>query len=340
MKKLIFLILLLFSIKGFAAEKEVFVQRKIVFKIVPVAVTVDQNDNVYIADRFSMSILKYNKKWEYLFSFGIKNRKNESPDFTPIDVFAVENEIYVLDISGGIYVFDQNGKYLRGVNYKKGKLRGESSGARAIYVGDYIYMADTNNSRIQIIKKDGSPYREFGYKGEYNGQFIYPEGVVLRGENEIIVSDSSTNRVDVFGRNGFFNRTIEDSKRKFLRPIGLFADEKEYLYVIDSGNKQLKVFDKYDRLLYFIDLRGANKRARMEINDIWVKGEFIYISDTLNKKVTVYDKNMKYRGEIGKSKEVIILVKTIFVILIIFIMLWLLKKEQKARREEEWRIEL
>ena len=78
----------------------------------------------------------------------------------------------------------------------------------------------------------------------------------------------------------------------------------------------------------------------MEINDIWVKGEFIYISDTLNKKVTVYDKNMKYRGEIGKSKEVIILVKTIFVILIIFIMLWLLKKEQKARREEEWRIEL
>ena len=99
MKKIIFLIFILFSVKGFCAEKEPYVQRKIVFKVLPVAVTVDQNDSVSTADRFSMSILKYNKKQEYLFSFGIKNRKNESPDFTPIEVFAVENEIYVLDIS-------------------------------------------------------------------------------------------------------------------------------------------------------------------------------------------------------------------------------------------------
>lgn len=75
MKKLIFLILILFSIKGFAVEKQPFIQRKIVFKIIPVAVTVDQDDNVYIADRFSMSILKYNKKGEYLFSFGLKSIK-------------------------------------------------------------------------------------------------------------------------------------------------------------------------------------------------------------------------------------------------------------------------
>jgi hypothetical protein len=183
------------------------------------------------------------------------------------------------------------------------------------------------------MNKDGSPYREIGYKGVLYGQFMSPESIALRGEDEIIVSDSSNDRVDIFGKNGLFKTTVEDGKINFLRPIGIFVDEKGYLYVIDSGNKQLKVFDENNKLQYFIDLRGSNKRARMDINDIWVKGELIYISDTLNKKVKIYDKNMKYKGEIGKSKETQILIKIAMVILIIFTMLWLLKKEKELRSE-------
>ncbi len=332
MKKSIILLFLLIFINGYSEELKSFKEKRIVFKIVPVAVAADAENNIYIADRFTMSILKYNSKKEYLYSFGIKNIKKESLIFSPIDIFPVDNEIYVLDINGGIYRFDYNGKYIGGVKYNRGKLRGESFGARAIFVSDYIYLVDTNNSRIQIIKRDGMPYKEFGFYGTYDGQFVYPEGITVRN-NEIIVSDTGTNRVDKFDKNGFYQNSVYDKNKKFLRPTGIFSDESGHLYVLDSGNAQLKVFDKKDRLIYFIDFKIKNKKVKMEINDIWVQNGLIYVSDTLNKNIKIYDKDMKYKGEIGKGSDVMMAIKMMSIFLVVIIMILLLKKEKKMRRE-------
>jgi DNA-binding beta-propeller fold protein YncE len=338
MKKALIFIFVIICIVIYSDEiQRNFIGKKFTTGMVPTAITVDENENIYIADRFTKSILKYDKKGKYIFSFGIKISEKDEVPFFPIDIFYKDNIIYVLDINGRIYLFNEDGAIIKGKKYNIGKLIGELSGAKAIFVDDeYIYVADSGNNRVQIFDKDGNGVKDFGYKGSFSGVLKNPEGIIVN-KNEIVVSDTDNNTVSIFEKNGTFKYNIDENEGEnsnFKRPKGVSIGEDGKIYVIDSGNSRVKVYDENYKFLYAFSENKKKKNRESGIADIWFKNKKIYIADGINKRVKVYNQDMKLIAEIGRNELVEILIKTGLIALVIFITIILLKKEKKFKGEE------
>lgn len=337
MKKIILAVFILIIGLLHAEEKDkIFLGKTFVTGMMPVAVTVDSIENIYIADRFTKSILKYDKNGKYLFSFGLKPKSKEDGGFYPVDLFYKDENIYVLDISGRIVVFDEDGQVKSSKKYKTGNLLGEISGAKAIFVDDdYIYLADTGNNRIQILDRDGMVQSGFGYKGALSGKLEQPEGVAV-SRNEILVADTGNNIVSIYEKNGIFKKNISidgEKLEEFKQPKSIIAGEDGNIYILDSGSSKIKVFDSNYKFLYLLGSNKVNGNGKKRIEDIWIAGKKIYIADSLRKKIKVYDENMNFIREVGRGSAAEILIKAGLIALVIIVAFILLKKEKHFKGE-------
>ena len=67
-----------------------------------------------------------------------------------------------------------------------------------------VYIADSDNGRIQVLNSDLTFSHSFGSKGSSNGQFIYPQGIALDGQGLVYVADSNNDRIQKFFPDGNF----------------------------------------------------------------------------------------------------------------------------------------
>ncbi len=117
-----------------------------------------------------------------------------------------------------------------------------------------IYVADTWNHRIVVLSPDGDQIREFGGNADTGddpamvdsdpGLFFGPRGVAVSGD-EIYVTDTGNERVQVFGVDGAFNRTFGgfgSGPGQLIEPVGIALDADGLVYVADSGNARISIF--------------------------------------------------------------------------------------------------
>jgi sugar lactone lactonase YvrE len=136
-----------------------------------------------------------------------------------------------------------------------------------------LYVADTDNDRIQIINIDGNCddnddeylakdicfVDEFGSGGTGEGEFDSPSALVLDTANDLLyIADTGNDRIqiiDVDGRCGSdelandvcfvdeFGGTGND-EGEFDSPSGLaFDPDTDFLYVADTGNNRIQIID-------------------------------------------------------------------------------------------------
>jgi DNA-binding beta-propeller fold protein YncE len=65
-----------------------------------------------------------------------------------------------------------------------------------------IYVADSNNHRIQVFDKHGIYVRKFGEFGTGKGQLAFPCDLEISNDGEIIVCDSANYCILFFTKNG------------------------------------------------------------------------------------------------------------------------------------------
>ncbi len=58
-----------------------------------------------------------------------------------------------------------------------------------------VYVADTNNNRIQKFSSTGKFITMWGTLGTGNGQFSGPSGIAVDGSGNIYVADTNNNRI-------------------------------------------------------------------------------------------------------------------------------------------------
>ena len=101
--------------------------------------------------------------------------------------------------------------------------------------------------------------------GDGPDQFRSVHGVELSRDGHVYVSDRDNSRVQVFDRNGKFERQVfvhrTAPSRQSASGIGLSADKQQrWLYVIDPGSSQLVVFDRKS-MTPVADIGGPGKAA-------------------------------------------------------------------------------
>jgi len=63
-----------------------------------------------------------------------------------------------------------------------------------------IYVADTDNHRIQKFDAKGKFITKWGSDGAGDGQFREPDGIAVDSKGNIYVADTNNNRIQKFGR--------------------------------------------------------------------------------------------------------------------------------------------
>lgn len=174
--------------------------------VLPHGIHVDRDGNVWVTDSQGNEggtkghqVFKFSPEGEVLMALGKAGVAGDGPDTFngPCDVITAPN--------GDIFVADGH----------SGQNENPSPGS---------------TGRIMKFTKDGKFIKEWGRIGPAPGEFRTPHGLAFDSQGRLFVADRGNHRIQIFDQEGNFI----DSYEQFSRVSGLFIDENDTLYAIDS----------------------------------------------------------------------------------------------------------
>lgn len=169
-----------------------------------------------------------------------------------------------------------------------------------------FYVADSRNHRIQHFSADGKSINIWGSFADSKGSddpaaapggtFNEPWGVAVGPDGSVYVSDTWNGRVQKFDANGKFikmwgkfGQSDATNPDLLYGPRGISADKNGHVYVADTGNKRIMIFDSEGNKITQIGTEGFDVGQFSEPVDVTVdsKGN-VYVTDTWNQRVQVF----------------------------------------------------
>jgi len=161
-----------------------------------------------------------------------------------------------------------------------------------------LYVADTANHRIWHVSRKGDVLHLWGEKGTAPGQFREPWDVAVDSQGDVYVADTWNHRVQKFSAEGEFlfawgtygEYQVGDvnGQGAFFGPRGLALGPEGHLFVTDTGNKRVQVFNRQGEFLWEFGGQGSEPGQFDEPVGIAVSAEGkVYVADTWNRRVQV-----------------------------------------------------
>lgn len=167
-----------------------------------------------------------------------------------------------------------------------------------------FYVSDHRNSRVTKLNSAGKLVIQIGGPGRGNGKLVRPNAVAVSG-NTLAVADTENHRIAFFNTtNGSFIRNLGGTQGsgngQFNLPNGVAFDAAGNLYVADTWNHRIQVFDAAGTYLrQWGTLGSAPGQLRFPAHlDIGSAGN-VYVSDSNNHRIQVFDPNGAYLRTIG-----------------------------------------
>ncbi len=196
----------------------------------PINIAIDKAGNKYITDTGRDQIVVFDVNDEYLRAYGVDG------EFKPSDVALSGNQLFVSDLlHHNIHVLDkQSGREITTISSVGSDIDQLFHPTNIDIKGDYLYVADTSNARIQKFTLTGEYVASIGKMGVNLGEFARPKGVAVDNENRIYVVDAAFENIQIFNDEG-----------KLLLFFGAPGGEK------DNINLPTTVAVDYDNVQYF-----------------------------------------------------------------------------------------
>jgi DNA-binding beta-propeller fold protein YncE len=280
----------------------------------PEAVAVDSLGNVYVADQLSYVVQKFSAEGTFEAEWGSYGAGHGQ--FGPIAGLATDaaGDVYVVDSSHSrIEKFDPGGNFITTWGHKghvPGAFEFGSSrdytkppGGGIAVAGQYVYVADSGNDRVERFNLNGEEAIRWGSYGSGAGQFSYPRGIAAN-ESEVLVSDGN-HRVQRFDPTGGYLGSAGSAGSgpgQFAYAYGVALDAAGEAFVADDLNHRVV---KLGAQLQFLGAWGGEGSGpgqlafpRALASD--PAGD-TYVGDTANDRVEVFDPSGNYLRTIGIS---------------------------------------
>jgi len=187
----------------------------------------------------------------------------------------------------------------------------------AVGPGGEVYVVDSDNFRVQVFDASGAFLREWGSQCNLadghscldldgdgpldvgDGQFQEPWGIDVDGEGRVYVADTWNHRVQVFDASGAFltkwgsfgqvDGAIGGTS-SFWGPRDVVVDDQGRVFVTDTGNKRVMVFDTNGGFLFQWGGGGVVPGSFEEPVGLALDSEGnLYVADTWNQRVQVFN---------------------------------------------------
>ena len=182
----------------------------------------------------------------------------------PIAIAVDPDGYYIYSCDGDkIYKYIANNGYLVRSWGERGSGEGQFFAAQGIALdptGSHIYVADTNNHRIQKFDSYGNFELMWGTPGSGDGQFYHPKGVAVDSNGYVYVTDQDNNRVQKFDSNGNFITKwggAGTTEGKFNFPMGIAVDSSNNVYIVDGKNNRVQKFDSNGNFITMWDVKDV-----------------------------------------------------------------------------------
>ncbi len=167
-----------------------------------------------------------------------------------------------------------------------------------------LYVADTNNNRIQHFSADGQFLNAWGSFGDVTagsaplGTFNQPWAVAVSPDGEFVyVADTWNHRIQKFTASGtpltmwgapLYDPTTTDPAVMW-GPRGIAVDAQERVFVADTGNKRILVYDADGNFILQIGSEGLSIGQFEEpVGLAFDPRGYLYVADTWNQRVQVF----------------------------------------------------
>ncbi len=205
-------------------------------------VKIDKDDNIWVTDKGSDMVIKFNPEGRVVLVFGRKQEasdegteplKHVKPPLPAVDGMFRQVTDVAWDATGNAYISD-----------------------------GYV------NSRIAKVDKDGNWVKSWGEPGDQPGQFNVPHSIAVDAQNSIYVADRGNRRIQVFNTDGKFLRqfTIDVPAPADARPAignkpasttGTMSPGAPWTLCITPGpNQVLYTSDAFPGRIYKLSLDG------------------------------------------------------------------------------------
>jgi DNA-binding beta-propeller fold protein YncE len=166
-----------------------------------------------------------------------------------------------------------------------------------------VYVADTENHRIQRFTGNGVLVAKWGSLGSGNGQFDRPVAVALDEAGNIYVADSGNARIQKFSNSGVFITkwgSFGSGDGQFAFPQGVAIDTAGNVHVTDTFNHRMQ---KFSNTGTFLAKWGTSGAGAGEFNAPWgvavdAAGN-VYVADSLNARIQKFSEEGQFRGAWG-----------------------------------------
>ncbi|WP_404329909.1 6-bladed beta-propeller [Mesobacillus maritimus] len=250
----------------------------------------------FVSDTNNKRIMVFDLAGSLLYHFGEEGNQPGQFKFPYGITVDAEGRVYVADLyNGTISIHDEKGEFVEYFAHEYSKDKTISSPGGLRIVDEKVYVTDIQQNKVFVFNMEGELLLEIGQPGKDDGEFIAPNAITADEEGNIYVVDTGNQRVQIFDKEGNFQRIINGSKdgkgeSVFVNPRGIGIDSRGFVYVVSNLTHMVYGFTKEGEQKFTFGSMGESNGQFYLPNGLFIDEEDnVLITDTLNLRVSVFN---------------------------------------------------
>jgi DNA-binding beta-propeller fold protein YncE len=267
----------------------------------PEAIANGTGGRVYVADQFSHAVQMFSPRGHFEGQWG--SFGSGPGQFGAVGGLAVDSwgAVYLVDSSNDrVEKFSAAGHFISSwgssgsgtgqFHFGAGQGPDMPPGGGIAVSGPYVYVADTENNRIERFALDGSAARVLVGSGTAPGKVLGPRGLAASG-NTVYVTDEGGDRVEELDSRGAFiaqTGLLPATPDTFTNPFDI-AVHAGSVYVVDDNNGRIVELTRRLQYLGVLTGEGSHQLSQYVRAVAVDRRGHVYVADTGHDRIEVFD---------------------------------------------------